>query len=206
MITMRPAEVGVEQRLAAARHGRDDAAAVRARASASAWAVSGSIATGNRSALPIDPRSAFQPNGLALMPAAITPPAPPASATRTMAPTLPGSCTSAAMTTSAELAVDRVPPSWAGRSPMATSWLGDRTGLMASITGAAPATMGMPRLAISSRMATTSDRPTASDETTAWRTGMLAASASDTRWVPSSSNSSGDSPRATSRKRATSGL
>ena len=57
-------------------------------------------AIGSRSALPMEPRSAFQPNGSALAPAAITQLAPPASATRVIAPMLPGSCTSAAMTTS----------------------------------------------------------------------------------------------------------
>ena len=55
---------------------------------------------GRRSALPIEPRSAFQPNGSADCPAAITPVAPAASATRTMAPRLPGSWTSHATTTS----------------------------------------------------------------------------------------------------------
>ena len=56
--------------------------------------------TGSRRLLPIDPRSAFQPNGSADAPAAIKPVAPPASATRAIAPTFPGSCTSTATTTS----------------------------------------------------------------------------------------------------------
>ena len=49
--------------------------------------------------------------------------------------------------------------------------LADRSGLMASITGAEAAAISMPRLAISSRMARMSDRSSASDDTTAWRIG-----------------------------------
>ena len=53
---------------------------------------SSALTIGSRSALPMEPRSAFQPNGSALAPAAITQLAPPASATRVIAPMLPGSC------------------------------------------------------------------------------------------------------------------
>jgi len=68
----------------------------RAASSASSAVTPATI--GSRSALPIDPRSAFQLNGLADTPAATMPVAPAASATRTIAPTLPGSCTSTATT------------------------------------------------------------------------------------------------------------
>ena len=62
--------------------------------------------------------------------------APAASATRTIAPRLPGSCTSTATTTSgAAPRVERFDLRPSGRSASATIALGDRTGLIASITG-----------------------------------------------------------------------
>ena len=67
------------------------AAAVLGTALATALSAPTPCMVGSRSALPIDPRSAFQPHGLADAAAAITPVAPAASATRTIAPTFPGS-------------------------------------------------------------------------------------------------------------------
>src|SRR6476469_1101620 len=86
-----------------------------------------------RSALPMDPRSAFQPNGSALVPATITPEAPAASAPRITAPRLPGSCISQATTTSG-VGLSNGDRLGDGRDPSATIGLLDRTGLAASIT------------------------------------------------------------------------
>ena len=98
-----------------------------------------------RSALPIDPRSAFHPKGSAQAPAQTTPVAPPASATRMMAPTFPGSCTSTAITTSG---VPRYARELSGgrASAIATMGLGDRTGLSARMTTAVTAATGTPRV------------------------------------------------------------
>ena len=101
--------------------------------------------SGSRSELPIDQRSAFQPNGFADAPAATTPDAPAASATRTIAPTLPGSWMSTAMTTSGEGASYISAPRSRGRSASATIALADRTGLIASITGGLTTTTSTPR-------------------------------------------------------------
>ena len=89
-----PGEVEVEQRRAARaapRRRRGSRAASRHR-----WpsAASRRTAIGSRSALPIEPRSAFQPNGSADARCDDRTVAPAASATRTIAPTLPGSWTS----------------------------------------------------------------------------------------------------------------
>src|SRR5205814_606123 len=83
---------------------------------------------GRRSALPIDPRSAFQPYGSAEAPIAIRPVAPPASATRTIAPRLPGSWMSAATRSSGCPA--NIDAGGSGRSAIATTALDDRTGLI----------------------------------------------------------------------------
>ena len=55
---------------------------------------------GSRSALPIEPRSAFHPSGSAVAAVVTNAVAPAASAVRMIPPTLPGSCTSWATTTS----------------------------------------------------------------------------------------------------------
>ena len=132
-----PREIDVEQRPAAARHRGDDAAAVRrarrrprrrpsrcARSAAAARCPSIRAAPSSRT-------------GRRDAPAATTPVAPPASATRTIAPTLPGSCTSTGdddeRRAGPQTASRRRRPGGrrARRSP-----LGDRTGLSASITDA----------------------------------------------------------------------
>ncbi len=107
------------------------------RASATAASAVMPATIGSRSALPIDPRSAFQPNGSADAPAATTPVAPAASATRTIAPRLPGSCTSTATTTSgAAPAKTSLEPVRRALAPARRCALDDRTGLIASITDA----------------------------------------------------------------------
>ena len=86
-----PREVGVVQRRAAARRRRDDRARRAAGRRATRRADVVRAAIGSRSALPIEPRSAFQPNGSRrARRSTTTPVAPAASAARTIAPTLPG--------------------------------------------------------------------------------------------------------------------
>ena len=177
---------------------------------------------GSRRALPIEPRSAFQLKGSADCPAAIRPEAPAASATRTIAPRLPGSCTSDATTTSG-LDVESPRPErpsaglWpgvtkrraalaVGRRASATSALGDLTGLTAAITGAVATTTSTPAASRRWRIgARSSRRSRASCSTMASVNRGLRASASLTRCGPSSSMA-WRSPCATSRKRATTGF
>ena len=86
---------------AAARHRRDDSAAVCARVRIASSPRRLTI-TGRRRALPIEPRSAFQPNGIGRSPGGEQPRgARRLGHARPCAPRLPGSCTSHATTTSA---------------------------------------------------------------------------------------------------------
>ena len=97
------------------------------------FSASVALETGSRSALPIDPRRAFQPNGSA-PPTTTTPLAPPASAARITAPVFPGFCTSSRPSTSAGFALV-VDSNVALRSlAIATRPLGEDTGLSARIT------------------------------------------------------------------------
>jgi len=91
-------------------------------------------ATGSLNALPIEPRRAFHPNGSADPAVTTTPVAPAASAERMMAPTLPGSCTSTAHTTSAGCASSTRSGSAGCHRATATMPEGVLTGLAASIT------------------------------------------------------------------------
>ena len=132
------------------------------------------LITGIRKALPMEPRRAFNPNGSAEAPEIITPAAPPASATRMIAPTFPGSCTfTATMMRGARAVAAGFPcvaaaPTLAGpptrsgscgttrlktplssrrgRSASATIALDERTPLSAAITGAATETTSTPPL------------------------------------------------------------
>jgi len=147
----------------------------------------------------LDPRRAFHPNGSAQAPAAMTLVAEPASAARTIAPRLPGSWTSLAITTSGAGPAYRSAASGNGRRARATIVLGDRTGLSAAITcGVATATSTPARssCAVSVRM---SSRSSAVETTAACSMGTAAARASASRWGPSRSNKSGASPRAAAR-------
>src|SRR6185295_10427632 len=72
-------------------------------------------ATGRWKVPPIAPRSAFHPNGFAEPSTAITPVAPHAAAVLTIAPTLPGSCSPARISTRGDLGSD---PSLAAEGPV----------------------------------------------------------------------------------------
>ena len=96
----RRAEVDARQRCAAARHGGDEPCTSRPPRHGSTSASVPRAPTGSRNVPPIAPRSAFQPNGFADPSTATTPVAPQAAAARTIAPTLPGSCSPARTSTS----------------------------------------------------------------------------------------------------------
>src|SRR5207247_9041092 len=103
------------------------------------------------------------------------------SATRTMAPTLPGSWTSVAITTSGDATSYARDGSAVGASTSATIWLGDRTGLSAAIT-TDDAVATVTRAAASGRgSALPSARSAAPAETTTSLSGAPAAKASSTR-------------------------
>ncbi len=164
----------------------------------------GARQVGRRKALPIDPRRAFHPNGSADRPAAATPLAPPASATRTMAPRFPGSCTLTAATTSGDRPANAVAARSAGRSASATTALGDRTGLSASMTEAEATATSTSRASRRDRSAAL--RSTASVAMVTWRSTAPASRASCTRRCPSTSRSDPWAPRAAARYRATRAL
>jgi len=113
----RAAEVDVEQRSPIPRHGGDDAAAVSPRIGEQ---VIGRRLADDRQAQRAAHRSAQRfpaETGWPTRRAATKPVAPAASATRTIAPRLPGSCTSTAATTSAPYRRTADPDQSAGRSP-----------------------------------------------------------------------------------------
>ncbi len=91
--------------------------------------------TGTRNALPMLPRSAFHPNGFAEAPHTQTAVASSASAARTMAPTLPGSCTCTGATISARASSSTSGANGLSRAIIATIPDGVFTGLIAAITG-----------------------------------------------------------------------
>ena len=177
---------------------------VREASTASSAATPATI--GKRSALPIDPRSAFHPKGLAEAPAAMMPVAPAASATRTIAPTLPGSCTSTATTINGTPRPKSCAVPTAGRSASATIALGDRTGLIASMTLAETSVTSTPCSPSAEMSACRSPVSIDADVTAAICTVMPALTASPTRCAPSRSMTPSAAPRAASRKRATSGF
>ena len=103
------------------------------------------VTIGRRSALPMLPRSAFHENGFAEAPVTNAPVAPPASADRSSAPTLPGSCTSAIASTKASGTSHNDAGSDVVRKPMAAIPDGERTGLTASKARSSASTIGRPR-------------------------------------------------------------
>src|SRR5262245_23198906 len=164
------------------------------------------VVTGSRRLLPIDPRSAFHPNGSADAPAAIIPVAPPASATRAIAPRLPGSCTSAAATTSGTWPAKTRSSTGAGRAASATMPSAERTGLIASITLSDTMAISTWSRVNSVTSDATSRRSCAAGVTARCRMPTPALRASLTRCAPSSSTTSPSSPRAAARYRGTRGF
>jgi hypothetical protein len=146
-------------------------------------------ATGSRRMLPMLPRTAFQANGCADAPHTTAPVAPPASAARSSAPRLPGSCTSTGATTNAsewrQISVGCV----GVRVTMATIPDGVRTGLSAPITGSVTAMTSTPSDSRSAASSATSASLSACCEETATCSNVKpAVRASCTRCTPSSSS------------------
>ena len=100
---------------------------------------------GRRSALPMLPRSAFHENGFADAPVTNAPVAPPASADRSSAPTLPGSWTSATASTRASGRAQRSAGACTVRRAMAAMPDGERSGLTASKARSSASAIGRPR-------------------------------------------------------------
>ena len=111
-------------------------------------------AIGRRNVPPIAPRSAFQLNGLAEPSIATTPDAPNAAAARTIAPTLPGSCSPASTSTSGRsVTVAMTTRTSAGRArAIATTPEGCCTGLIAASTWSLTVTTRPPRFLTSLAM------------------------------------------------------
>ena len=119
----------------------------RRRADLTRESTESAIATGILKVLPMAPRRARHPNGSADAGATTTPPAPPASAARMIAPMLPGSWTPTGHTTRPRrvclMTRSYGQGAWVAR---ATAPEGVRTGLIASRTEAVAARVRTPEL------------------------------------------------------------
>ncbi len=144
-------EVGLEERVAVPGDGGHDPQP-RGPRRRDRLAERGRLARGSRKALPIDPRSAFHPNGSALAPQKIAPVAPPglgrAHDRADVAGVLHVHPPPAPAAGARRRARDRLV---AGRAAMATMPEGVETGLIASMTARAAVRVSMPARARASR-------------------------------------------------------